>query len=82
LGLICEKLPLTHGSTIAMNILVINLEKLLKLLFVLFTCWLHVLWARVQVNNAHSDPFLAHGVKARCLTSYNEHMSQRFTLPS
>jgi hypothetical protein len=36
---------LAQGSTIAMNILVVNLEKLLELLFVLFTCWLHLLWA-------------------------------------
>jgi hypothetical protein len=45
LGLIREKLALTQGSTIAMNISVMNLEKLLELLFVLFTCWLHLLWA-------------------------------------
>jgi hypothetical protein len=57
LGLICEKLALTQGSTIAMNILVMNLEKLLELLFVLFTCWLHLLWASESVNNAHSDYF-------------------------
>jgi hypothetical protein len=38
-GLIREKLALTQGSTIALNILVMNLEKLLELLFVLFTCW-------------------------------------------
>jgi hypothetical protein len=47
-----------------MNILVMNLEKLLELLFVLFTCWLHLLWARGSLNNAHSDLFLAHGVMA------------------
>ena len=64
LGLIREKLTLTQGSTIAMNILVMNLEKLLELLFVLFTCWLHLLWARGSVNNAHSDLFLAHVVMA------------------
>jgi hypothetical protein len=64
LGLIREKLARTQGSTIAMNILVMNLVKLLELPFVLFTCWLHLLWARGSVNNAHSDPFLAHGVMA------------------
>jgi hypothetical protein len=64
LGLIREKLALTQGSTIAMNILVMNIEKLLELLFVLFTCWLHLLWARGSVNNANFDPFLAHGVMA------------------
>jgi hypothetical protein len=47
-----------------MNILVMNIEKLLELLFVLFTCWLHLLWARGSVNNANFDPFLAHGVMA------------------
>jgi IS5 family transposase len=57
LGLIREKLALTQGSTIAMNILVMNLEMLLELLFVLFTCWLHLLWASESVNNAHSDHY-------------------------
>jgi hypothetical protein len=36
LGLIREKLAVTQGSTIALNVLVMNLEKLLELLFVLF----------------------------------------------
>ena len=70
-------IALTQGSTIAMNILVMNLEKLLELLVVLLTCWLHILWARESVNNAHSDPLLVNGVMARCSTSYNEAMSQR-----
>jgi len=39
-------------------------EKPLELLYVLFTCWLHLLWARGSVNNVHSDPFAAHGVMA------------------
>jgi hypothetical protein len=43
LGLIREKLPATQGSTIALNVLVMNLEKLLELLFVLFAFWLHLL---------------------------------------
>jgi hypothetical protein len=34
LGLIREKLAPAHGSTLAINILVMNLEKLLVLLFV------------------------------------------------
>ena len=37
LGLIREKLAVTQGSTIALNVLLMNLEKLLALLFVLFT---------------------------------------------
>jgi IS5 family transposase len=36
LGLIREKLPETQDSSIAMNVLLMNLQKLLKLLFVLF----------------------------------------------
>jgi hypothetical protein len=68
-SLIREKLALTQGSTIAMNILVMNLERLLVLLFVLFICWLQHLWARGLVNNSHSDRFLAHGVMAWCSNS-------------
>jgi hypothetical protein len=33
----------TQGSTIALNVLVMNLEKLLVLLFVLFASWLQFL---------------------------------------
>jgi transposase, IS5 family len=40
LALIREKLSVTQGSTIALNVLVMNLEKLLELLFVLFTALL------------------------------------------
>ena len=43
LGLIREKLAVTQGATIALNVLVMNLEKLLELLFVLFASWLHLL---------------------------------------
>jgi hypothetical protein len=43
LGLIREKLAVTQGSTIALNVLVMNLEKLLELLFVLFASWLQLL---------------------------------------
>jgi len=43
LGLIREKLALTQGSTIAINVLVMNLQKLLELLFVLFAYWLQYL---------------------------------------
>jgi IS5 family transposase len=42
LGLNREKLASTQGSSIAMNILVMNLQKLLELLFVLFV----LLWQR------------------------------------
>ena len=43
LGLIREKLAVTQGSTIAINVLVMNLQKLLELLFVLFVSWLYLL---------------------------------------
>lgn len=33
------------SPTIALDVLIMNLEKLLELLFVLFTCWLHLLMA-------------------------------------
>lgn len=40
LGLIREKLPATQGSSIAMNVLVMNLQKLLELLGLFFVlCW-------------------------------------------
>jgi hypothetical protein len=56
LGLIREKFALTQGSAIAMERLVVNLKKLLGLLFILFTGWLYLLWARVVTNDAHSQP--------------------------
>jgi IS5 family transposase len=43
LGLIREKLAVTQGSTIAINVLIMNLQKLLELLFVLFVSWLYLL---------------------------------------
>jgi IS5 family transposase len=43
LGLIREKPAVTQGSTIALNVLVINHEKLLEPLFVLFATWLQFL---------------------------------------
>ncbi len=45
LALIREKLAITQGLTIAMNVLVMNLAKLLELLFVLLACWLYLLMA-------------------------------------
>jgi hypothetical protein len=40
LGLIREKLPATQGSSIAMNVLVMNLQKLLELFCLFFVlCW-------------------------------------------
>ena len=43
LGLICEKLASTQVSTIVMNVLAMNLQKLLELLFVLIGIWRHLL---------------------------------------
>jgi hypothetical protein len=48
LGLIREKLAVTQGSTIAINVLVMNLQKLLELLFVLFSHWLQLLLSNKQ----------------------------------
>ena len=42
LGLIREKLAVTQGSTITLNMLVMNLEKLLELLFVFFAALLQL----------------------------------------
>jgi hypothetical protein len=69
-------IALAQGSTIAKNILVVNLEKLLELVAMLFTCLLHLLWARESVHKAHSDPFDSQQVMVRCPKSYNEDMSQ------
>ena len=44
LGLIREKLDITQGSAIALNVLVMNLEKLLELLFIVFTIWMQLLF--------------------------------------
>lgn len=51
LGLIREKLAATQGTTIAMNVLVMNLEKLLGLLFVLFAHWLQLLLSNQPGTN-------------------------------
>jgi transposase len=51
LGLIREKLSVTQGSTIAINVLVMNLQKLLEVLFVLFAYWLQLLLSNVRVTS-------------------------------
>jgi IS5 family transposase len=50
LGLIREKLSVTQGSTIAITVLVMNLQKLLELLFVLFAYWLQLLLSNERVT--------------------------------
>ncbi|MFM7641219.1 MAG: transposase, partial [Cyanobium sp.] len=47
LDLIREKLSTTQGSAIALNVLVMNLDKLLELLFVLLACWLQLVLAHI-----------------------------------
>ena len=43
LDLTREKLAVTQSSSIAMNVLVMNLQKLLELLFVLLAFWVNLL---------------------------------------
>ena len=54
LDLIREKLATTQGSAIALNVLVMNLDKLLELLFVLLACWLQFVLARIAACNSHA----------------------------
>ena len=54
LGLIREKLSITQGSTIALNVLVMNLEKLLELLFVFFAALLQLLLSDGVCRNTQS----------------------------
>ena len=56
LGLIREKLAVTQGSTIALNVLVMNHEKLLELLFVLFTALLRLLLVNEGSWSIHTVP--------------------------
>ena len=50
LGLIREKLAVTQGSTIALNVLVMNLEKLLELLFVFFRPCYAFFWSMKAIG--------------------------------
>lgn len=56
LGLIREKLAITQGSTIALNVLVMNLEKLLELLFVFFAALLHLLLVNESGQSVRALP--------------------------
>ena len=64
LGLIREKLRATQGSSIAMNILVMNLQKLLRLLFVFIAlCWqLLIATAKTQHANRALFPYQLNGI--------------------
>ena len=63
LGLIREKLSATQGSTIALNVLVMNLEKLLELLFVFFSALLRLLLVNEGGRSMRTLP-LKHQVAA------------------
>ena len=63
LGLIREKLSATQGSTIALNVLVMNLEKLLELLFVFFAALLRLLLINEDSQSVRTLP-LNHQVAA------------------
>jgi hypothetical protein len=56
LGLIREKLAVTQGSTIALNVLVMNLEKLLELLFVFFAALLRFLLVKESGQSVRTLP--------------------------
>ena len=64
LGLIREKLIATQGSSIAMNILVMNLQKLLRLLFVFIAlCWqLLIATTKTQHANRALFPYQLNGI--------------------
>lgn len=64
LGLIREKLIATQGSSIAMNILVMNLQKLLQLLFVFIAlCWqLLIATAKTQHASRALFPYQLNGI--------------------
>lgn len=51
LDLIHEKLATTQGSAIALNVLVMNLDKLRELLVVLLACWLQLLLPLIAACN-------------------------------
>jgi hypothetical protein len=64
LGLIREKLATTQGSAIALNVLVMNLDKLLELLFVLLACWLQLVLARIAACDSHAAVMNEHPASA------------------
>jgi len=55
LGLIREKLATTQGSSIAMNILVMNLQKLLELLFLFFALLSRLLVSSLGLQRANEE---------------------------
>ena len=55
LALILEKLPVTQGASIAMNILVMNLQKLLELLFIFLIFLLGLFDASLGLQRGHEE---------------------------
>ena len=51
LDLIREKLATTQGSAIASNVLVMNIDKLLELVFVFLACWLQLFLPLIAACN-------------------------------
>ena len=64
LGLIREKLAVTQGSAIAMTMLVMNLEKLLQLLFVLLAFWLEIMASLHRALRSRNVPQSMHEAAA------------------
>lgn len=62
LGLIREKLAITQGSSIAMNILVMNLQKLLELLFVFLVFFWQRLATSLGVQRAQKSALNYHWI--------------------
>ena len=59
LGLIREKLAVSQGSPIALNVLVMNLEQLLELLFVLFATLLRLVLVNERGQSVRTLPLKA-----------------------
>ncbi len=68
---------MTQGSTIALNVLVMNLEKLLELLFVLFAYWLQLLLYN-QPGKASRFVCLSTLLRHTCTASLRLTQARRF----
>ena len=68
LGLIRKKPIATQGSSIAMNILVMTLQKLLRLLFVFIALWWQLLIAAAKTQQANRElfPYQLNGMWQSC----------------
>jgi hypothetical protein len=70
LGLLRKKLAVTQGSAIALNVLVMNHEKLLELLSVLFAFWLQLLFGNRATRSSHAA-LLSDQPAAACRSALN-----------